>query len=290
MSYIDPSGEIVWFIPVIIGAVIGSYVGGAMANGTYNPLKWDWSSGHTWSNMGFGALIGGAGGAAAFFGGAALGGAMCSAMGVGTGGAVGGAVMGFSGGMIGGFINGAGFTGLGGGNFEEIMMGGFKGAAIGGGTGALAGGIFGGISAYRSGNNVWSGEAIAEGRNAFSFKNTPVDKINIQQTEGAIPSEIKKHMTSERIAEIESQNNWIQSPSDKPGGIIYKDPNNSHNSIRFMPGNPNSPNPAQQNPYVIYRYNGAAYDINGFPLPKGNLPNAHIPLNLFDINKMPKFK
>jgi len=73
-------------------------------------------------------------------------------------------------------------------------------------------------------------------------------------------------------------------------GVIYQDPNNPHNSIRIMPGNPNSPNPAQQNPYVIYRNNGISYDMNGLPLPNGNLPEAHIPLNLFDINKMPSLK
>lgn len=88
---------------------------------------------------------------------------------------------------------------------------------------------------------------------------------------------------------IESQvpKGWISSPSKKGGGIIYKDPNNPHNSMRIMPGNPNSPNPAQQNPYVIYKSNGISYDVNGFPLPNAQNPNAHIPINQFDINKMP---
>ena len=96
LCYIDRDGKLVWFIPVIIAAVIGSYVGGSMANHSYNPLNWDFSSGKTWSNMGLGALIGGAGGAAAFFGGAAIGGAMCGALGIGTGGTMGGAVLGFA--------------------------------------------------------------------------------------------------------------------------------------------------------------------------------------------------
>lgn len=54
-----------------------------------------------------------------------------------------------------------------------------------------------------------------------------------------------------------------------------------------MPGNPNSPNPAQQNPYVIYKSNGISYDVNGLPLPNAQNRNAHIPLHLFNINKMP---
>jgi RHS repeat-associated protein len=59
-SYIDPSGEIVWFIPVIIGALIGAYSGGVIANdGQYNPTKWDYSSGKTWSYMLGGAVVGG---------------------------------------------------------------------------------------------------------------------------------------------------------------------------------------------------------------------------------------
>lgn len=61
--------------------------------------------------------------------------------------------------------------------------------------------------------------------------------------------------------------------------------------LRFAgtkPGNPNSPNPAQRNPYVKYMINGRFYDINGKLLPNGNIPEAHIPLNQFNINNMPK--
>lgn len=59
-AYIDPSGEIAWFIPVIIGAVVGAYSGGVIANeGQYNPIKWDYSSGKTWGFMLGGAVVGG---------------------------------------------------------------------------------------------------------------------------------------------------------------------------------------------------------------------------------------
>ena len=64
LLYTDPSGETAWLIPVIIGAVIGAYTGGTIANdGQYNPAKWDYSSGKTWGYMYGGAVAGGISGA-----------------------------------------------------------------------------------------------------------------------------------------------------------------------------------------------------------------------------------
>ncbi len=55
---VDPDGEFA-FVPVIVGAVIGAYMGGTLANeGQMNPGKWDYSSGKTWRYMGAGALVG----------------------------------------------------------------------------------------------------------------------------------------------------------------------------------------------------------------------------------------
>ena len=69
---------------------------------------------------------------------------------------------------------------------------------------------------------------------------------------------------------------WIQAPSDKGGGTKYTNPNNPHDSVRDMPGNPDSPNPAQQDPYVVRMKDGSAIDANGNPVsPKS--PEAHIP-------------
>ena len=62
LQYTDPSGEIAWFVPVIIGAVIGAYTGGVIANNNYNPIKWDYSSGKTWGYMAGGAVVGGVSG------------------------------------------------------------------------------------------------------------------------------------------------------------------------------------------------------------------------------------
>jgi len=47
-------------VPIIVGAIIGSYTGGVMANnGQANPLKWDYGSGKTWGYMAGGAIVGG---------------------------------------------------------------------------------------------------------------------------------------------------------------------------------------------------------------------------------------
>ncbi len=59
LVYTDPSGDFFW-VPVIIGAVVGAYTGGVVANhGQYNPTKWDYSSGKTWGYMLGGAVVGG---------------------------------------------------------------------------------------------------------------------------------------------------------------------------------------------------------------------------------------
>jgi RHS repeat-associated protein len=52
MRYTDPDGNVVWFVPVIIGAAIGAYAGASIQSGTLNPT--DWSS-DSWK----GAIVGG---------------------------------------------------------------------------------------------------------------------------------------------------------------------------------------------------------------------------------------
>jgi RHS repeat-associated protein len=57
LMYVDQDGEFWW----LIGAVIGAYSGGVIANGgQYNPIKWDYSSGKTWGYMLGGTVVGGA--------------------------------------------------------------------------------------------------------------------------------------------------------------------------------------------------------------------------------------
>ncbi|MGN8055091.1 DUF6443 domain-containing protein [Pedobacter sp. 22163] len=93
----------------------------------------------------------------------------------------------------------------------------------------------------------------------------------------------------EKNNEIEKPQGWRTEPTKKGNGTITRDPNSEHNSIREMPGNPNSINPAQHKPYVIYRKDGISYDALGRPVDARD-PAAHIPRDIFDITKMPKFE
>ncbi|MEO1626325.1 MAG: RHS repeat-associated core domain-containing protein, partial [Bacteroidota bacterium] len=64
LSYTDPNGELAWFIPVIIGAVVGAYAGASIASGgQWNPAKWE--KGKWWKGAIVGGFIGAAAGAMA---------------------------------------------------------------------------------------------------------------------------------------------------------------------------------------------------------------------------------
>ncbi|XP_026478528.1 uncharacterized protein LOC113384964 [Ctenocephalides felis] len=65
VSVIDPDGEFAFLLPFLaVGLAIGgAYLGGAAANKSWNPLKWDWKSTSTW----LGIIGGGIAGAVAPF-------------------------------------------------------------------------------------------------------------------------------------------------------------------------------------------------------------------------------
>jgi hypothetical protein len=73
---------------------------------------------------------------------------------------------------------------------------------------------------------------------------------------------------------------WTQKSSKKGGGTIYQNPANPHESVRVMPGNPTSPNPAQRGPYVKHMRDGQALDSTGNPVAPDS-PEAHIPLDQY---------
>ena len=85
LVYVDENGEFI-ITALIVGAIIGAYIGGSQANGTYNPFKWDFNNVDTWIGMVGGAVVGGV---SAYAGGLAAAG--LAAYGI-TGGVIGGAV------------------------------------------------------------------------------------------------------------------------------------------------------------------------------------------------------
>ena len=136
LVYVDQDGEFFW-IPVIIGAAVGAYMGSVQANnGEFNPFKWDYSRA-TWIGLGGGALIGGLSGGV----GAALGGAVAGGTSL---------VSSMIGGAASGLISGAGFSILpgGGGKVLQGMGVGLLSGAIGG----LVGGAIGKVSNVVLGN------------------------------------------------------------------------------------------------------------------------------------------
>ena len=58
LMYADPSGEIAVAAAVVIGAIVGAYLGGASANSTFNIAKWE-NNATTWIGIGTGVLMGG---------------------------------------------------------------------------------------------------------------------------------------------------------------------------------------------------------------------------------------
>ncbi|XP_039447657.1 uncharacterized protein LOC120426919 [Culex pipiens pallens] len=75
---VDPDGEFALMIACIVFAIVGSYLGAASVNQSWNPLAWNWKSGHTYLGMFSGAVAGAVlpiGGVASFGYFSALGGA-----------------------------------------------------------------------------------------------------------------------------------------------------------------------------------------------------------------------
>lgn len=145
MMYVDKDGKFVWFIPVIIGAIMGGIAGHQIGE-AHDAHGWDM----------FGYIFGGAviGGVAGLAGGAAGAAAEMSIL-AGGGSAMGAAVVGGAvTGTIAGGINGAGMTALAGGDPEDIMKGMFKGALISGISSAA------GAAAFQLTNNFLNDGSI----------------------------------------------------------------------------------------------------------------------------------
>ena len=71
--------------------------------------------------------------------------------------------------------------------------------------------------------------------------------------------------------------------SNDGAGMVYVHPENTHISIRVMPGKPHSINPYQRKPYVIYRKHGKTLDKLGNII-ESSSEGAHIPIDEFKYN------
>lgn len=156
LRYTDPNGE---FIHLILGGLSG---------GVFN-LVYKFATGqiNSWQDglMAFGI------GAAAGVLGAATGGAAFLAAGGGAAGA-GGFIAGAWGGIM-GYMSSAPLQNLGNHFYFGDPLMSVKDHAIGLGISGLTGGLGNGVLAKINNKNVWTGDKIQPGRNAFSIKNTP---------------------------------------------------------------------------------------------------------------------
>ena len=128
LMYVDQNGEEIITAIVVIGAIVGAYFGGAQANGSYNPLEWNYSRLSSWLGI--------------------VGGAVVGRVSAGVGSAVGGAIAGGTtivssmvGGGVGSAISGGGFAVLPGGNGKVLQGMGI--GALSGAVGGLIGGAIG---------------------------------------------------------------------------------------------------------------------------------------------------
>ncbi|WP_111959597.1 RHS repeat-associated core domain-containing protein [Chryseobacterium lathyri] len=173
LMYNDPNGEFVW---IVAGAVIGAYVTGVKANGSWNPVKWNW--GATWGKIAMGGAIGAfTGGVASVVGASAL--TAAATVGI-KGGILGGAIAGASGGAVAGAINGFATAVMFGEDVVQgTLMGGLTGAAMGGVIGGVAGGIQRAVAnakAVTTGaqqGTILKNAPIEVGRTQWTLNNTP---------------------------------------------------------------------------------------------------------------------
>ncbi len=292
LKYTDPDGEFFW-IAVGIGALFGSYIGGAAAEGwQMNPLKWDWD-GDTWAGLGIGAVLGGAGGAGFFYTAPAL----ASALGPGglgfsaasstasafavTGGAAGGMIgygSGFAGGML--YSNG---------DWDYAFQSGIHGAKLGSALGTVAGAIGGALEGFEAppNYNFQVSKAIEETRSnniESDLLNKKVKPIaNNSRVSGnmrlnfPMPAGTLKDYTPERIAFQPGPNNNLRyySTSLSPSNINYLNIANSRNTTPY------------QNGYRRYKFNPmniieAANDWFGYLNRFGSLPPILGPIFVID--------
>jgi len=198
LVYVDENGEWVF----LVAALIGAYIGGVQANGTYNPFKWNYSNADTWMGITGGAIIGVASAGVGIAVGEAVA-AELAAVGI-SGGIMGGAIAGVSGGIASGFISGGFMSGLPGGD-GDFLGGAGKGALYGGIGGAVIGGAGGGFAAYKSGNNVWTGNPIRQSISPLETSSKGIKPLSIEPENSKIELSLKSQIQHSNVIEGETK-------------------------------------------------------------------------------------
>lgn len=198
LCYVDQSGEAWWAF--VIAAVVGGGINVA--------TNWD-NIDNFWDGLGYfgvGALAGVAG-AATFTG----------AMGVvGVSGVAGGFLAGGASGFASGALLGGGNSIVAGENFMDVLDKATFSAMTGMVGGAISGAVISGATAYFQGKNVWNGTDIAPGRNAFSFKNTPVSESIRSSHRDILPDEMSARVKPDKaMSTVEEAPAHKMSPHEK---------------------------------------------------------------------------
>ena len=278
VCYRDPSGK--FFVQIAIGAVVGAVIGGVSAAIHHEDIL-------------EGAIAGAAGGAV-------IGLTGNFALGFATAGAVMGGIKGYQAGGLAGAAKGAAIGGL-----VGFAAGATFGVAAGlsgsymaaGAASGVIGSILGDVFSGQSIDAVKMLESGAEGAFwgglfdlcASRGWGPPANKVNMNPFSIKLPRPVGPMKPGAGAIESNLPRpegipaDWIVKPSKTGGGIRYIDPKNPHNSVRVMPGDPDSPFPNSRQPYVRHLQHGQSLDVHGNVVPK-NTPDAHIPLRDFHFS------
>jgi len=128
---------------------------------------------------------------------------------------------------------------------------------------------------------------VAAGTMSLLKTSTPLAGVEAAEgTTGLETRGFRPHPGTRQIPEG-IPDGWRIGPTKGEGGTWYYDPANKGNAVRVMPGDPASPFPNSQAPYVRWQSNGRPLDVNGNPLPTKFSPDAHIPLQDFKFSPDP---
>jgi len=268
LVYVDENGEFIItaiIVGAIVGAVVGAYIGGSQANGTYNPFRWDYSSGNTWLGIGGGALIGGVSGAAAtYVGGLAATGLATYGI---TGGIVGGAAVGAASGFVGGAISGGFMSLLPGGDGMFWSSAGW-GALSGFVGGVILGGATGALTTPK-GHNIWTGREIPQP--VQTLETTPIGvHLDVENNitgnlELKAPTSVSLEIQQPKLISIETPDRGIRlvsvenisTKSLNPTHYITKSKSQMQALLNNIRTN------GIQEPIKYVKYNGVKYIVDG---------------------------